>query len=398
MISKFHLLFVVGVTLISSAFARSQNFPPPRPASDFNVEITNLISTKFVGSVPADGKRSGLYGNGTLRHIADWKPSADVPSAACVIKVEFWIEQDAIRVEAVAYLGEMPPNSRPADWEKLQKLKIASRLVHLDETVNFDEARQVGIEPFVVKVVRAAPWSVGPPEIINKTQALQIESTSEERPAYTITVRNVSSKDIAAINWYGTQNDRKGGGGGEQSDPLIPAGKLFQIQQHFNNPAMNPADNLPTDVPLRRQIVIAAVLFEDGTFEGDTDVAAGMALSWTGDALQFSRIIPLLQTAAESAEQDESILAKLKTEVAALSEEVDPALVAKVLTHFPKLSEETQKLATVRFKPGLRLAKSSLLNEIQKFEYQRSGPVVKDMRTWLKQLITRYQRVQSPYL
>ena len=398
MISKFHLLFLVGLLLMSSV-ARSQTFPPPRQASEFNVEILNLLSTKHVGSVPAGGQHSGVYANVNLRHVTDWKPTADVPFAASVIKVEFWIEQDAIRVEALAYLGEMPPNSRPPDWEKMQKIQFVSRLVRVDETVSVDETRRVGIEPFEIKVVRAAPWTVGPPEIINKTQSLHVEGTTEERPAYTVTVRNVSSKDISAINWYGTENDRKGGGGGQQSASLIRAGKLFQIQQHFSNPAMKSTDNSQPDVPLRRQIVIAAVLFEDGTFEGDPDEAAGMALSWTGDALQLSRIIPLLQTAAESADQDEAIMAKLKIDIAALSEDVDPALVAKVLTRFPELSKETQRLATVRFKPGLRLAKSSLLNEIQRFEFQRARSVdIKDMRAWLKQVIVKYQRVQSPYL
>ena len=391
---------LIGLLLMSSTVARAQSFPQPRQASEFNVEILNLINTRYVGSVPAGGQRSGLYGNGPLRRVADWKASAEVPAPPCVIKVEFWIEQDAIRVEAVAYLGEMPPNSRPPDWEKLQKIKIASRLVRVDETVTFDEARQVGIEPFQVKVVRAAPWSVGPPEVINKTQALHVETTTEERPAYTVTVRNVSTKDIAAIQWYGTQNDRKGGGGGEQSASLIRAGKLFQIHQHFANPEMKPTDNSQADVPLRRQIVIAAVLFDDGTFEGEEDVAAGMALSWAANAMQFSRIIPLLQSASENADQDQAgILTKLKTDIGAISEEVDASLVAKVLTHFPNVSEEARRTSTVRFKSGLRLAKSSWLNEIQRFEYQQAGAAEpKDMRTWLKQIIARYQKVQSPYL
>jgi hypothetical protein len=385
---------------MSSAIASAQSFPPPRQASDFNVEISNLISTRYVGSVPAGGQRSGLYGNGPLHHVADWKPSADVPVGASVIKVDFWLEQDAIRVEVQAYLGETPPNSRPSDWEKLQHLTIASRLVRLDETVSIDEARRVGIEPFQIKVVRAAPWSVGPPEIVNKTQALNVEATTEERPAYTVTVRNVSTKTIAAIQWYGTENDRKGGGSGEQGGPLIRAGKLFQIHQRFSTAEEKRSDESGPELPRRRQIVIASVLFEDGSFEGDVEVAAGMAASWTGQAVQLSRIIPLLQTSSAAPDQDEAtVLTKLKTDVGALSEEVDPALVAKLLTHFPKLPEELQRSVTSRFKAGLGFAKHNLLSDIQRFEYQRAHAAeTKDARTWLEQIIVRYQKVQSPYL
>jgi hypothetical protein len=396
MISKSNLL-QVGLIVIFSGIASAQNFPPARQASDFNVEISNLLSTKYVGSVPAGGQHSGLYGNGNLRRVADWQPSAEAPFAASVLRVEFWLEQDAIRIEVQAYLGEIPPNSRPPDWEKLQKIKIASRLVRVDETVGIDEARRVGIEPFQFKVVRAAPWSVGPPEIVNKTQALNVEATTEERPAYTVTVRNVSTKNISAIEWYGTENDRKGGGGGEQSASLIPAGRPFQINQHFSNSPEK--DESKPEQPRRRQIVIAAVLFEDGSFEGEPDEAAEMAASWTGDALQLSRIIPLLQTAATSTDQDQAgMLTKLKTEVEALSDDVDPEAVAKVLTHFPKLSEETQRIVTIRLKAGLGSARRNLLSEIQRVEYQRAHAADTDVRTWLGQIIRKYEKVRSPYL
>lgn len=400
MISKSYLLLQVGLLLLSSAAAAAQTFPPARQASDFNVEILNFMPNKYVASVPAGGLHSGLYGTASLRRVADWQASAEVPLAASVLKLEFWLEQDAIRIEVNAYLGEIPPNSRPPDWEKLQQLKIASRVVHVDETMIFEEARRVGIQPFQIKVVRAAPWSVGPPEIVNKTQALNVEATTEERPAYTVTLRNVSTKNITAIQWYGTENDRKGGGGGEQAMPwLIRAGRLFQIHQHFSNSEEQRADNSKPDLPRKRQIVIAAVLFDDGSFEGDSDVAAGMALSWTADAWQASRIIPLLQTALASAVQDQAaILTKLKADAGALGEEVDPQLVAKVLAHFPKLSEEEQRATTVRFKAGLRFAKNNLLSQIQRFEYERAHRTdAQDVRTWLAQIIARYQKQQSPY-
>jgi hypothetical protein len=203
------------------------------------------------------------------------------------------------------------------------------------------------------------------------------------------------------VQWYGTQNDRKNGGGGEQGGPLIRAGKLFQIHQHFSNGEEKRSDESAPELPQRRQIVIAAVLFEDGSFEGEPDVAAGMAASWTGQAVQLSRIIPLLQTSsAVAADQDEaSVLAKLKTGVGALSDEVDPAVVARLLTHFPKWSVEMERVVTVRFKAGLAFAKHNLLSDIQRLEYQRAHATeTKDLRAWLEQTVTKYQRVQSPYL
>jgi len=399
MITRLNVLILVGLLLMFGGVAGAQRLPPARQASDFNLEITNLMSTRYVASVLTDGHQAGVYGNWNLRHLADWKPSAEVPSAAGVLKVTFWLEQDSVRVEVLAYLGEIAPNSRPPDWQKLPQLMIASRLVHVDETISIDETQRVGIQPFQVKLVRAAPWSIGPPEVINKTQALNVESTTEERPAYTVTVRNVSTKNISAIMWYGTENDRKGGGGGEQSAQLIRAGKLFQMHQHFSNSQEKRADESGAELPRKRQIVIAAVLFEDGSFEGEPDTAATMAAGWSAEARQLSRIIPLLQSASASGDPDQAAsLVRLKNDIGALSEEVDTAQVAKLLTRFPNLSTEQQRIVNVRFKAGLGFAKHNLLSEIQRLEYERAhAALVKDVRTWAEQMIAKYQKLQSPY-
>src|SRR6266536_6084052 len=117
-------------------------------------------------------RRSGYFVNRNLHRIATWKPSEEVPLGVSVLKVDFWLEEGAVRLEVQAYLGESPPYSRPADWEKLKKVTVASRLVHDGETISVSETERVGIEAFQVKVVRAHPWSIGPPEVINKTQAL----------------------------------------------------------------------------------------------------------------------------------------------------------------------------------------------------------------------------------
>ena len=399
MMTRLNVLILVGLLLMFGGTAGAQRLPPARQASDFNLEITNLMSTKYVASVLAEGQQAGVYGTWNLRHLADWKPSAEVPSAAGVLKVTFWLEQDVVRVEVLAYLGEIAPNSRPPDWERLPQLKIASRLVRVDETISIDETQRVGIQPFQVKLLRAAPWSIGPPEVINKTQALNVESTTEERPAYTVTVRNVSTRNISAIMWYGTENDRKGGGGGVQGGLLVRAGKEFQIQQHFSNSQEKRADESNSELPRKRQIVIAAILFEDGSFEGEPDTAATMAAGWSAETQQFLRIIPLLQSAATSIDPDQAAsLAKLKNDIGALSEEVDTAQVAKLLTRFPNLSNEQQRIVNVRFKAGLASAKHNLLSEIQRLEYERAhATVVKDLRTWAEQIIAKYQKIQSPY-
>ena len=401
MLSKSIFTYAVSIMLISGATGAAQKFPPARATSDYNVELLNFGAPKYVGSVPADGQHSGMYMNSNLHRIPDWKPSTEVPLAVAVMKAEFWLEEGAVRFEVFAYLGEIAPDSKPPDWEKLQKIKIVSRLLPMEATVNIEETQKVGIETFQVRAFRAGPWSVGPPEIVNKTRALNVESTTEERPAYTVTVRNVATKNIAAIEWYGIENDRKGGGSGIEAMRLLPAGKLFQLHQHFANSGDKQTDNANPELPRRRQIVIAAVLFDDGTFEGEVEIAAGVAVRWVGQSWQYKRLTELLENEAANLDPDQNnALAKLKTDVQALSEDADPAVATRILAHFPGIAEELQqRLIKNTFKSGLGFAKFNVVRDIEKFQYQLGhGAEVKDVRTWLTETIQKYKKLQSPYL
>jgi hypothetical protein len=315
MVSKQYFTYILGIILISGAMAGAQTLPPVRAASDYNVELTNFGMPKYVGTVPADGQRSGLYMNSHLRRIAEWQPSGGVAAPAAVLKTEFWLDAGTIRFEVLAYLGEIAPDSRPPDWEKLQKIKIASRVLPMDQVVTIDETRRVGIEPFQVRGFRAGPWSIGPPQVVNKTQALNVEKTTEERPDYVVTLRNVSTKNIAALQWYGVENDRKGSGGGLEGMRLIPGGRVFQVHQHFANAGEKQTDDSSSELPRRRQIVIAAVLFDDGSFEGDEEIAAGVAVHWVAESFQFARLISVLETDLANLDPDQNAaLTKLKAE------------------------------------------------------------------------------------
>jgi len=402
MIAKSKLLLITGLFLIWSGRGVSQTLPAtPPPVSDLNVEILNLIGPEYVGSLPDHGAHGGVYANTHLPRIAGWTPSSDVPLAVSVLKVEFWLEPGGVRIEVHAFLGEIAPGSRPPDWEKLQRIKIASRLVHEGETIKIEETETVGIEPFQVRITRADPWSIGPPEILNQTQALHVETTTEIRPAYFVTVRNVSTRNITAIQWYGMANGRRLGGAGQRGMQLIPAGKLFRLYQRFEPTDKGTAAPSKPDLPAQRQIVIAAVLFDDGSFEGDPDTAAGMAAQWTGESLQLSRLMQLLRTVATTVYGDQGTrLTKLKADITALNTDVDSAVTTKVLTHFPGISEDMrQRRITVELKAGLMFARDNLLHEIQRFEFQQAHtPDAKDLSTWLTEMITKYEKVRAPYL
>ncbi len=197
----------------------------------------------------------------------------------------------------------------------------------IDETTTITEAEAFGIVPFQVKVFRAQPWSVGPPQVTNKTQALTVLSLTENRPVYTLVVRNLSHKAIDAVHWYGLENGKKAGGSGMSGAALIPAGRPFEVRQRFGFAEEKLQSEAPEMPSTTREIVIAAILFSDGTFEGEPDEAAEMAAEISGERIQLTRIHRIARKDFGNTRPGiPARLNTLKNDIKALSEEVDAKL------------------------------------------------------------------------
>ena len=380
--------------LICFASAASQR-PRSTPASDFNIEINNLDGRKHFFSIPESPGRAGYIAHHNLNRIPEWKISEKAPEETNALRLQFWIEAGVPQIEVLAHLGNV--ETRPYEWNRPKATKIVTRQLPIDETITITETEAFGIVPFQVRVFRAQPWSVGPPQVTNKTQALTVLALTESRPVYILAVRNVSHKSISAISWYGLENGQKQGGSGTSGAPLIAAGRPFEIRQRFGlaeeKLESQPADLQPASgeiVPASREIVIAAILFSDGTFEGEPDEAAEMAANTAGERIQLTRVLRLLEKMSGTAEPEPARLKKLKNDINALSEEVDSRVAEELIAQFAEASEDTRnrriKLEIAR---GLGYIKNEVIQEIDKFERQREvSPAKANFESWLKELIS----------
>lgn len=365
------------ILLLASHMTSQQRLPRP-PSSDFNIEIINL-EAPFVAPVPGAGGRSGLVAQHALRRIPAWKPSEEVPVEVSAVRVSFWLEENAVRVEVSAYSGsiESGPSIRTSVWDASKTAKVAVRLVREDETVTISEIERFGIEPFMVRVLRAPLWN-GTAETVNKTQALTVTAVAAERPDITVAVRNVSQKHIDGISWYRMENGRRSGGSGSAAR-LIPAGGVFEIRKRFD------LDKTASS----RQVVIAAIVFEDGSFEGEPDDAAQMAADLTGLRIQISKTIQIFKNASTSSPQDSrAVFSRLKREIGALEEEVDPSVVNELVTRFAAASED------MRYRRIKEILKNSLQSvnrksrrQIWDFERQLEHSSGSDLEQWISETI-----------
>lgn len=388
---KYFLVFILcfPAFVINAAAQR-----PPLQASDFNVELLNLDDNSHIFAIYEPPARGAYIAHVNLKRISDWKPSAEVPTEASGLRLQFWLEGNTPQIEVSAYLEKIAPRSNP-DWEKLATTKVVLRALPLDETVTISDTERFGIQPFQVRAFRAQPWSVGPPLITNKTQALNVESVSEARPNYTLKVRNVSHKAINAIHSYGIENDRKQGGSGSSAASLIPAGRVFMIQQRFalvEERLKTKAQSEPT----KREIVIAAVVFDDGSFEGEPDVAAEMAADMVGNRIQLTRMIPLLKRLVARPGGGPDQLKTLQKDIAALPEEVDSGVLAELMERFATASEDMKnRRIKEEVGNGMRSLKAHVLREIEKFDLRSVAASNVNFNGWLNDLIENLERTYA---
>ena len=386
---KYFAVLILGFTAFVATAAAQR---PPLRASDFNVEILNLDDRPHVLAVYEPPARGSYIAHVNLRRIRDWEPSAEVPVEASALRLQFWLEGDTPQLEVTAYLDKISPRSNP-EWEKMATTKVVSRALAQDETVTISETERFGIQPFQVRTFRAQPWSVGPPLITNKTQALSVDSVSEARPTYTLKVRNVSHKAINAIQYYGLENDRKQGGSGSSAAPLIPAGRIFVIQQRFD---LTEERSNTKPQAIKREIVIAAVVFDDGSFEGESDVAAEIAADMMGNRIQLARIIPLLRKTVARPVGGPDEVKMLQKNIAALPEDVDPGVVEELSERFATASADIRnRRIKEEVGNGMRSLKNHVLREIEKFESKREAFSNVDFSRWLNDLIVDLERTYA---
>lgn len=144
------------------------------------------------------------------------------------------------------------------------------------------------------------------PQVQNKTSALEVVNVSQQGTLSTLTLRNVSAK---AINGYsiGRSNNSKLDVDLTIGDRTIPPGEEF-------------SESIPVaDSQQPPLIKVLAVLFTDGTADGETQVITANKERRKGTKQLLTHILPLLRGAMNSSAPDE--LAKLKSKVNELSED-----------------------------------------------------------------------------
>lgn len=311
----------------------------------------------------------------TIFHHPQWLPGWDRADKSrpqpTALKLAYSLEGDAVRIEAFVVLGPFEENDMPQSLELVPQESAGRFLVRLGESVTVNDLAKYGLEPLTVRVLQNKPLVPGVPQIINNIAAIRVEGVDQDRTFYKLALRNLSSKNITdvVVNMPDEHGVTSMGESGTPRHPLIAAGALHQMRLGFS----------PTNQSLAPPLIIAAAVFDDGSFEGSAEAAVGLEAQRLGSTVQGRRVITLVQEILDHDEGDDTaMISAIWSQAAALPEEVEPSMLESLTVRYPDLPSNAKASIRNSIHIGLHSGKESILHDLKDFE-RRLHP---DLRTW----------------
>jgi hypothetical protein len=269
--------------------------------------------------------------------IGTFHPAAG-DSLVQAIRIVPEVEGDAVRVKVSTMYGE-----RLFDKELL----VATYLLTIDDKVRVDELKKYGIQPFALRLIKVFPSTANLPTVVTHApsiSALSVQPNDSSIPSVTVKLRNLSYKEIVAIGvkvFAGDKIRTNGVPRGNEGHNLIEAGGLYDYPVRIAQVAQaGPNGYVPVSAP-NQKVLITAVLFRDGTFEGDAEMASRAAGYNLGAKIMLGKMLPIFDQALAAGDANPiAVLEELRSRVSALTADVDPKVAEELAGKFPSLSTE----------------------------------------------------------
>jgi hypothetical protein len=345
------------------------------PARNWALETTNgpdLNAPPFHADVPERGE--GL----TIFHTPRWQPGWDrsdnTRPQATALKLTYRIENERVRLDAFVVLGPFDQNGTPQSLEGVPQKSSGVQYLRLGESVMLNDLAAYGLEPLLVRLVHNEPAVQALSQIINNTTALKVEDASRDWTGYRLSVRNLSPKAITGLSVRMSMKDGSSNitEAGTSGHPVIASGAVHELMFGVS----------PPDLTVAPQIVIDVIVFDDGSFEGSAEVAAGLEATRMAGAAQGRRVVSQVQTILDRGEGDSAaMIAAIRSQVAALPEEADSSVFTAIMSRYPGLPPAAETSVRDWIQRGLNHAKQRMLHSLKDYERNPAGSGI-SFQTW----------------
>jgi hypothetical protein len=311
-------LVLCGSFAISTAQAPQQPTATPR---DSVVEVTYYKGRPF--AYQAVG---GWTWYDFFPRISGWKPrSGELPVEA--VKLYVREEADGVRVKITVLRGR---NLEIEDF-------VADYAVGPTKTA-VRELSDFGVTPFEISLVRAPKTVAALPEITNVTKSLDVsvEPVISSLPAFKARFLNTSAKPVAGFAYQTSIDGRtkisampQNRDGGE----LIAPGAPYDLTIRYPTAPITESTGEIPEASHGLQLNVLAVIFADGSYEGEAIQAARLRGYKLGEKIQLTRLLELLHS--KSAASSETFAAKVDQ----LPYAISTADVGPLTAEFPSFPE-----------------------------------------------------------
>jgi hypothetical protein len=236
--------------------------------------------------------------------------------------------------------------------------------------------------------------------VTNDLKAVQVAGLYKADPpreSYKVSLLNISPKNIVAIYFFTPNISGKGGSSqfntGSVDRPLIKSGEVYTEDIGAGRNVGYPPPGSVTGAPRAQWISVRTVIFDDGTYEGDADQAAGLEARGAGLRSQRIRIIELLKQSVSKGPTEPVVsLDTLKENVYALGTDPESVQVEEVISKYPALTVDGKESVRFWVKSGMGSGKHEIVGSIERFEeLMKASPEKADVAKWLKETIARFE-------
>lgn len=258
------------------------------------------------------------------------------------------------------------------------------------ETVTAADLERVGVAPFVFRVLPVKEADAAPPTVVNLTQSIEGVVTDFKPaplPRGRLTLRNLSTKGVRAVYLRQVVEGRNRGVGfmrPREGKMLIEPGG--SADKTFGLTNGEPAGDAFTPVAVE-SLVVAAVVFEDYTYEGEAEQAATYRAFAEGERAQLPRLMALVREAHAAPDVGSAeALRRLREKVAALADVAPQAVADAVLKGYTGLGNKEPGHWKSAAEVSMHAARRDLLEDLERFERKFSeAPAENSFKLWLKQ-------------
>jgi hypothetical protein len=373
-------LFLIACGGIISFAQEKQEKRIPLVPTGLSLEVNTKEGPVSYESIPG-----GFFG-GRYRRLPSWKPSPDAPQTR-TFELRYVMENDAVRVKAYAWIGKF------ADKKEL----IGSYLLPEGVKVSVDGMAKFGYEPMELTVVKVKPAPLVLPEAMSKIQSVAVVSVEIKQsnfPAYKLTLRNLSDKDITHLEIQTFKEDRLSSIKWPQEEfnrPLVKAGESYEVTLDATGSGQKTQDGFTPSPPQRIEVTTA--IFSDRSYEGNPQTAARFIAMLHGQKIQIRRALALLKRGSEAQGADDPAnLEHFKQQVSSLDRIATQAMIDEVLSGFQERTLEWNEDLKGYMEGGFDKVRKELLKDIDIYsETRERGSGSKSFSAWVSDLKQKYE-------